>query len=276
MTLGPVAKWLLRVGTALTLVFVYTPIVVIALYAFNESRIQAWPIKGLTLEWFDRALHNPGVRDALVLSLKAALGATLLALVLGTLASLAVARYRFFGRETISFVVILPIALPGIVTGMALNATFNTVGIQLGLLTIIVGHATFCIVVVYNNTVARLRRTSQHLEEASADLGADTWQTFRYVTFPQLRSALLAGALLAFALSFDEVIVTTFTAGPDQTLPIWILGNLSRPNQLPVVNVVAVFLILLSTIPVYLATRLTRDTGAVTPTAGGAQAAGAR
>ena len=276
MTLGPVAKWLLRVGTALTLVFVYLPIVVIALYAFNESRIQAWPIKGLTLEWFDRALHNPGVRDALMLSLKAALGATLLALVLGTLASLAVARYRFFGRETISFVVILPIALPGIVTGMALNATFNTVGVQLGLLTIIVGHATFCIVVVYNNTVARLRRTSQHLEEASADLGADTWQTFRYVTFPQLRSALLAGALLAFALSFDEVIVTTFTAGADQTLPIWILGNLSRPNQLPVVNVVAVFLILLSTIPVYLATRLTRDTGAVTPTAGGAQAAGAR
>ena len=276
MTLGPVAKWLLRAGTALTLVFVYTPIVVIALYAFNESRIQAWPIDGLTLEWFDRALHNPGARDALVLSLKAALGATILALVLGTLAAMAVARYRFFGRETISFLVILPIALPGIVTGMALNATFNTTEIPLGLLTIVVGHATFCIVVVYNNAVARLRRTSQHLEEASADLGADTWQTFRYVTFPQLRSALLAGALLAFALSFDEVIVTTFTAGPDQTLPIWILSNLSRPNQLPVVNVVAVFLILLSTIPVYLATRLTRDTGAVTPTAGGAQAAGAR
>jgi putative spermidine/putrescine transport system permease protein len=276
VTLGPVAKWLLRAGTAVTLVFVYAPIVVIALYAFNESRIQAWPIDGLTLEWFDRALHNPGVRDALMLSLKAALGATILALILGTLASLAVARYRFFGRETISFLVILPIALPGIVTGMALNATFNTTGIPFGLLTIVVGHATFCIVVVYNNAVARLRRTSQHLEEASADLGADTWQTFRYVTFPQLRSALLAGALLAFALSFDEVIVTTFTAGPDQTLPIWILSNLSRPNQLPVVNVVAVILILLSTIPVYLATRLTRDTGAVTPTAGGAQAAGAR
>jgi len=276
VTLGPVAKWLLRAGTGLTLVFVYTPLVVIALYAFNESRIQAWPIKGVTLEWWDRALHNPGARDALMLSAKAAVGATVLALLLGTLASLAVARYRFFGRETISFLVILPIALPGIVTGMALNATFNTAGVPLGLLTIVVGHATFCIVVVYNNAVARLRRTSQHLEEASDDLGADTWQTFRYVTFPQLRSALLAGALLAFALSFDEVIVTTFTAGPDYTLPIWILNNLSRPNQLPVVNVVAVFLILLSTIPVYLATRLTRDTGAVTPTAGGAQAAGAR
>ena len=266
----------LRLASIGVLGFLYLPLVILVIYAFNESRIQAWPIDGLTLEWFDRALHNPGARDALVLSLKAALGATILALVLGTLASLAVARYRFFGRETISFLVILPIALPGIVTGMALNATFNTTEIPLGLLTIVVGHATFCIVVVYNNAVARLRRTSQHLEEASADLGADTWQTFRYVTFPQLRSALLAGALLAFALSFDEVIVTTFTAGPDQTLPIWILSNLSRPNQLPVVNVVAVFLILLSTIPVYLATRLTRDTGAVTPTAGGAQAAGAR
>ena len=276
MTFGPVTRWLLRAATALTLAFVYVPLVIIGLYAFNESRIQAWPIEGFTLDWFERAIDNPGARDALFLSLKAALGATLLALVLGTLASLAVARHRFFGRETISFLVILPIALPGIVTGMALNATFNTTGIELGLFTIVVGHATFCIVVVYNNAVARMRRVSRNLEEASADLGADSWQTFRYVTFPQLRSALLAGALLAFALSFDEVIVTTFTAGPDLTLPIWILNNLSRPNQLPVVNVVAVFLILLSTIPVYLATRLSRDTGAVSPTAGGAQAAGAR
>ena len=276
MTLGPVAKWLLRGGTALTLAFVYAPLLVIFLYAFNASRIQSWPIDGLTLQWFSRAIDNPGARDALWMSLKAAAGATVVALALGTLASLAVARHRFFGRETISFLVILPIALPGIVTGMALNATFNTVGVQLGLLTIIVGHATFCIVVVYNNTVARLRRTAHSLEEASADLGATSWQTFRYVTFPQLRTALLAGALLAFALSFDEVIVTTFTAGADQTLPIWILANLSRPNQLPIVNVVAVFVILLSMIPVWLATRLSRDTGAVAPTAGGAQAAGAR
>jgi putative spermidine/putrescine transport system permease protein len=276
VTLGPVARWLLRIGTAVTLAFIYVPLVIIGLYAFNESRIQAWPIEGFTLHWFERAIDNPGARDALFVSLKAAIGATALALVLGTLAAMAVARHRFFGRETISFLVILPIALPGIVTGMALNATFNTTGISLGLFTIVVGHATFCIVVVYNNAVARLRRVSQHLEEASADLGADAWQTFRYITFPQLRSAMLAGALLAFALSFDEVIVTTFTAGPDFTLPIWILNNLSRPNQLPVVNVVAVFLILLSTIPVYLATRLTRETGAVAPTAGGAQAAGAR
>jgi putative spermidine/putrescine transport system permease protein len=276
VTLGPATKWLLRLGTGLTLAFIYAPLVIVGLYAFNSSRIQAWPIDGLTLRWFEQAIDNTGARDALWLSVKAAAGATLLALLLGTLASIAVARYRFFGRETISFLVILPIALPGIVTGMALNATFNTAGLTLGLFSIIVGHATFCIVVVYNNVVARLRRTQTSLEEASADLGADTWQTFRYVTFPQLRTALLAGALLAFALSFDEVIVTTFTAGPDMTLPIWILNNLSRPNQLPVVNVVAVFLILFSTIPVYLATRLSRETGAVTPTAGGAQAAGAR
>ncbi len=260
------ARWLLRGASALTLAFIYLPLLVIGLYAFNESRIQSWPIKGLTLKWFGKAIHNEGAREALTVSLKAGLGATAIALILGTLASLAVARYQFFGRETISFLVILPIALPGIVTGMALNATFRTVldpfGVGFGLFTIIVGHATFCIVVVYNNVVARLRRTARSLDEASADLGADTWQTFRYVTFPQLRSAVLAGALLAFGLSFDEVIVTTFTAGPDQTLPIWILNNLSRPNQLPIVNVVAVFVILLSMIPVYVAQRLSRDSGA--------------
>jgi putative spermidine/putrescine transport system permease protein len=264
---------LLRIGTALTLAFIYVPLAVVILYAFNKSRIQSWPIPGLTLDWFDKAIHNPGARDALATSLKAAVGATALALVLGTLAATAVARYRFFGREVISFLVILPIALPGIVTGMALNATFREVlqpvGIGLGLFTVIVGHATFCIVVVYNNAVARLRRLSTSFEEASADLGASGWQTFRLITFPSLRSALFAGGLLAFALSFDEVIVTTFTVGPSQTLPIWILSNLSRPNQLPVVNVVAVFVILLSFLPVWLAARLTRDEdGSLAPAAG--------
>jgi putative spermidine/putrescine transport system permease protein len=253
----------LRVGTALTLAFIYVPLLLIGLYAFNERRSATWPIPGFTLNWFEKAIDNPGARDALWMSIRAATGATAIALLLGTLAAMAVARYRFFGRETISFLVILPIALPGIVTGMALNATFREVlepfGVSLGLFTVIVGHATFCIVVVYNNVVARLRRTGSSLEEASADLGANTWQTFAFVTFPALRSALLAGALLAFALSFDEVIVTTFTAGPDQTLPIWILTNLSRPNQLPIVNVVALFVIVLSFVPVYLAQRLTRD-----------------
>jgi putative spermidine/putrescine transport system permease protein len=263
VTLSPLTRILLRIGTAITLAFLYLPLLVIALYAFNERRIQTWPIPGLTLEWFDRAFHNPGVRDALLTSLKAGLAATAIAIVLGSLAAAAVARYRFFGREAISFLVILPLALPGIVTGMALNATFRNLpepfGVELGLFTIMVGHATFCIVVVYNNVVARLRRTAASLEEASADLGADAWQTFRYVTFPQLKTALLAGGLLAFALSFDEVIVTTFTAGADQTLPIWILNNLSRPNQLPIVNVVAVFVILLSMIPVYFASKLSSE-----------------
>jgi putative spermidine/putrescine transport system permease protein len=269
-------RWALRGLTALTLAFIYVPLMVVGVYAFNESRIQAWPIQGLTLDWFSRAIDNPGARDALLQSLKAAVGATAIAIVLGTLASLAVARYSFFGRNAVSFLVVLPIALPGIVTGMALNATFRNLpepfGVELGLFTIVVGHATFCIVVVYNNVVARLRRTSASLEEASADLGADTWQTFRHVTFPQLRTALLAGGLLAFALSFDEVIVTTFTAGPDQTLPIWILANISRPNQLPIVNVVAVFVIVLSIIPVWLAVRLSSETArGAAPGAGAAR-----
>jgi putative spermidine/putrescine transport system permease protein len=263
MAISPAMRSILRVLVGLTLAFIYVPLIVIGLYAFNERRTQTWPIPGFTLDWFAKAFDNPGVRDALWTSLKAGLGATAIAILLGSLAAMAVARYRFFGREAVSFLVILPIALPGIVTGMALNATFREVlepfGVGLGLFTVIVGHATFCIVVIYNNVVARLRRTSRSFEEASADLGASTWQTFRYITLPALRSALVAGALLAFALSFDEVIVTTFTAGSSQTLPIWILTNLSRPNQLPIVNVVGVLMIALSAVPVYLAHRLTRD-----------------
>ena len=272
-------RWALRIGTAITLTFIYVPLIVIAVYAFNESRSQSWPIEGFTLDWFDKAIHNPGVRDALWTSLKAGLGATGIAIVLGTLAAMAVSRHRFFGRDVISFLVVLPIALPGIVTGMALNATFTQVlDVDLTLFTVIVGHATFCIVVVYNNAVARLRRTGTSLEEAAGDLGAGPWRTFRDITFPQLRTALVAGALLAFALSFDEIIVTTFTAGSQETLPIWIFTNYSRPNQLPIVNVVGLSVIVLSIIPVYLANRLSQDPiGAPGGAAGaGAGAAGAR
>jgi putative spermidine/putrescine transport system permease protein len=273
-------RWVLRIGTAIALAFIYIPLIVIAIYAFNESKSQAWPIDGLTLDWFDKAIHNPGVRDAFWTSIRAALGATAIALALGTLASLAVARYRFFGREVLSLLIILPLALPGIVTGMALNATFTQVlNVDLSLFTVIVGHATFCIVVVFNNAVARLRRTGTSLEEASMDLGANSWKTFRFVTFPSLRTALVAAGLLAFALSLDEIIVTTFTIGQEQTLPIWIFTNYARPNQLPVVNVVGLLMILLSIIPVYLATRLTQDpvgTRAGAAPVGGTAAAAAR
>jgi putative spermidine/putrescine transport system permease protein len=261
MRLSRRAKVALRAGVALTLAFIYVPLVVIAIYAFNSSNILEWPPPGFTTHWFGDAFHDSAARDALWTSVRVGLVATAIAILLGTLAALAVARHRFFGRETISFLVILPIALPGIVTGVALSDTFTQVlGISLSLLTVIVGHATFCIVVVYNNAVARLRRTSGSVDEASADLGADPWQTFRYVTLPSMRTALAAGALLAFALSFDEIIVTLFTIGPGQeTLPIWIFNNLFRPNQLPIVNVVAVLLVLASVIPVYLAHRLTRE-----------------
>jgi putative spermidine/putrescine transport system permease protein len=255
------SKILLRVAVAIALAFIYIPLIVIAIYAFNSSNLLEWPPPSLTLHWFPEAIKDTGARDAFVTSLKVGAAATAIALILGTLASLAVAKHRFFGRETVSFLVILPIALPGIVTGVALSNTFTQVlGVNLGLLTVVVAHATFCIVVVYNNVVARLRRSSASIDEASADLGADPWQTFRYVTFPQMSTAIVAGALLAFALSFDEIIVTTFTIGAgEQTLPIWIFSNLFRPNQIPIVNVVAVIVVLLSIIPVYLAHRLTRE-----------------
>jgi putative spermidine/putrescine transport system permease protein len=250
---------MLRLGAGVTLAFIYVPLVLIAVYAFNESVTQSWPIENFSAKWFSEAYHDEKVRDALWLSVKAALGATVVAIVLGTLVSLAVSRFRFFGRDSISLVVILPIALPGIITGLALQTTYTTVGIHFGLLTIVIGHATFCIVVVYNNATARLRRLAGNLEEASADLGADSWQTFRYVTLPQMRTALLAGGLLAFALSFDEVIVTIFTSGTQQTLPIWIFANLFRPVEQPVVNVVALFVIVVSIIPVWIAQRVTAE-----------------
>ena len=262
MRLPSGSVWL-RLATIGTLAFLYVPLAIIVLYAFDTDKTQAWPIQGLTLDWVGVAFGNGDVRDAFLLSVEVAFAATALALLLGTLASFAVHRYSFFGRGTISFLLVLPIALPGIVTGMALNATINASGIGFTTFTIIVGHTTFCIVVVFNNVIARLRRTSRSIEEASMDLGADTLQTFRYITFPVIRTALIAGGLLAFALSFDEVIVTTFTAGTQETIPLWIFDQIQRAHQLPVVNVVAVFLILLSTIPVYLAQRLSSDTTGV-------------
>jgi len=246
-------------ATGCTLALIYIPLLLIGLYAFNQSRSQTWPIPGFTLRWAQDAITNPGARDALLLSVQVALIATALALVLGSLLAFAVHRYRFFGRSAVSFLIILPIALPGVVTGIALNASFRNLFGGLSLLTLIIAHATFCVVVIYNNVIARLRRTAASYEEASADLGADSFQTFRFVTFPLIRSALLAGALLAFALSFDEIIVTTFTAGTRETLPIWIFTNISRPNQLPIVNAVALAVIVLSAIPVYLAQRISSD-----------------
>jgi putative spermidine/putrescine transport system permease protein len=261
------ARWAriaLRLGAGATLLFIYLPLGVILLYSFNASSLVRWPITDLTLDWYGKAFADAGIRKALIASLQAAIGATTLALILGTMIAFAVHRFRFFGRDTVSFLVLLPIALPGILTGIALNTTFRTFGLDFGLLTVIVGHATFCIVVVYNNVIARLRRTARSTQEASMDLGADTWQTFRFVTLPGLGTSLVAGGLLAFALSFDEIVVTTFTSGAGvQTLPIWIFSNYSRSQQLPLVNVASVLVLLLSVIPVYVAARITSDPAGV-------------
>ncbi|WP_433616632.1 ABC transporter permease [Dactylosporangium sp. CA-139114] len=265
MTLSPLSRWLLRGMMALGLAFIYVPLAIVLLNSFNADRTFAFPPRRFTVDWWSRAWGSSGLREALWASVQAGLGATTVALVLGTLVAFAVQRYRFFGREAMSLLVLLPIALPGIVTGIALDTAFRSVfaplGIGKGLLSVVIGHATFCVVVVYNNVLARLRRTGASFEEASADLGARPAQTFRLVTFPLIRSALFAGGLLAFALSFDEIVVTTFTAGPStQTLPIWIFSNLFRPNQAPVVNVVAAVVIVLSIVPIYLAQRISSDT----------------
>ena len=250
----------LKIAAALGLLFLPLPILLIFVYAFTtEDRSFQWPPPGYTLKWFAVTWNRPDVWEALGLSVRVAAISTVVALVLGTLCAAAVSRTKFFGRETISLLVILPIALPGIITGIALRSAFNLADIPFSFWTIILGHATFCVVVVYNNAVARFRRTSGSLIEASMDLGADGFQTFRHVVLPNIGTALLAGGMLAFALSFDEVIVTTFTAGQQATLPIWMLEELVRPRQRPVTNVVAMVVVLVTFLPILAAYYLTRD-----------------
>jgi putative spermidine/putrescine transport system permease protein len=250
------ARILVRAGSLFTLAFLYIPLAIVTIYAFNDAIGQSWPIKDYTTKWFGIAFREERVRQALFTSLEVALLATAIALLLGSAAAFAVHRFRFFGRNAVSFLLVLPIALPGIVTAIALRSTIETFGVSFGVLTIVIGHATFCIVVVYNNVLARLRRTPTSLIEASMDLGADGWQTFRYVTFPAIRTAVTAGGLLAFALSFDEIIVTNFLAGSTVTLPKFIYNSVRQPHNRPVVNVVAVVVVLLMLIPVYIAQRL--------------------
>jgi putative spermidine/putrescine transport system permease protein len=258
---GKASRIALAVWAVLLMLFLFVPIAIIVVYAFNPSNVQSWPLTGLSTKWFSSTWHNAEMRHSLWLSVRAGLFSTAIALLLGSMAAFAVHRFRFFGREAVSFIFVLPIALPGIITGMALNSFITFSGVNFSLTTIVIGHATFCIVVVYNNVLARLRRTQTSLIEASMDLGADGWQTFRFVTLPVIATALVAGGLLAFALSFDEIVVTIFTAGAQNTLPIWIFGNIRLGQQLPQVNVVVLFVIAITLIPVALAQRLTRDTG---------------
>jgi putative spermidine/putrescine transport system permease protein len=258
----------LKAATIATVVFLHFPIVIIFLYAFDEETAGfEFPPPGLTTRWFAVAWEDSNIRDAFWLSVRTGLVATILALLLGTCAAAALSQKKFFGREPLSLLIILPIALPGIITGIALRSSFNVMGVDLSYWTIVVSHATFCVVIVYNNVVARLRRTSGSIVEASMDLGANGFQTFRYVVLPNIRTALLAGGMLAFALSFDEIIVTLFTAGTEQTLPIWIFDSLFRPRDRPKTNVVAMAVVLITFVPIVIAQRLTRDEVAVPATA---------
>jgi putative spermidine/putrescine transport system permease protein len=248
-----------KLAAAAGLVFLHAPVWVIVLYAFTtEDRTYQFPPPGLTLHWFEVAFARADIWAAMRLSLVVALVATAIAIVLGTLAAFALAKRQFAGKNSITLLFVLPIALPGILTGLALLVGIRKLGLEPGFWTIVAGHATFCLVIVYNNVVARLRRLPTSWVEASMDLGADGFQTFRYVLLPQIASALLAGGMLAFALSFDEIIVTMFTAGHEQTLPIWFYSELFRPRERPITNVVAVVVILVTLVPILLAYYLTR------------------
>ncbi|HEX9561350.1 MAG TPA: ABC transporter permease [Candidatus Dormibacteraeota bacterium] len=262
---GRFTRLALTIWAALILLFLFVPLVLIFLYAFNTSNIESWPIPGLTLKWFTATWNDADVRTSLKLSIQAALTATALALILGSCAAFAIQRTTFFGKDAVSFLFVLPLALPGIITGIALNSFFSFNGISLSIWTIVIGHTTFCIVVVYNNVLARLRRTQGSLVEAALDLGANGFQVFRDITLPLISTAVVAGAMLAFALSFDEVIVTVFTGGAQNTLPLWIFGQMRLGQRLPEVNVVVSFVVLVTIIPVVIAARLTGGGGSRLP-----------
>lgn len=258
------AKLGLGAIVAVALAFMYVPLFLVVFNSFNAARIATWPVADFSLEWWSKAFTSEPIRAAILNSVIVGLGATAIALVLGTLVAFALQRHSFFGKQSVNLLVVLPIALPGVVTGVALNNTYNQIlepiGIQVGYFGMIIAHGTFCIVMVFNNVLARLRRLSPNVEEASRDLGATPWQTLRLVTFPQFRSAFVAGGILAFALSFDEVVVTIFTAPPGvDTLPLWIMNQMARPNEASLVNVVATVVILASFIPVWVSQRLSRD-----------------
>jgi putative spermidine/putrescine transport system permease protein len=263
LRLGRGSKIALGVIVSIVLIFMYVPLMLVMVNSFNDSRIAAWPVQAFSTRWWEIAATSEPIRAAVLNSIVVGLGATVIALLLGTLSAFALSRYSFFGKQTVNLLIVLPIALPGVVTGVAFSNTLNSIlspaGIQVGYFGMIIAHGTFCIVMVFNNVFARLRRMSPNLQEASMDLGAGIGQTFRLVTFPQFRTAFVAGGLLAFALSFDEVVVTIFTAPPGvDTLPLWILNTMARPNEGNLVNVVATVLILLSLIPVYISQRLSR------------------
>ena len=264
LRLSPLSKALLGVIAIIVFAFMYVPLLMVIVNSFNALRLPSWPVEQFSLHWWEEAAKSEPVRAALTNSVVVALAATVISMILGTLVAFALQRFDFFGKNAVNLLVVLPIALPGVVTGVALNNTYNNIlepgGISVGYWGLIIAHGTFCIVMVFNNVFARLSRMNPRLEEASLDLGASPWQTFRLVTFPQFRSSFIAGALLAFALSFDEIVVTIFTAPPGvDTLPIWIMNTMARPNEANLVNAVATVMIILSLIPVWVSHRLTRD-----------------
>jgi len=255
---GERASWFLTLSAIAGLLFLHIPLLLIFLYSFTtDESAYTFPPPGLTLKWFPQAISNTAMQEALFLTLRVAVLATLVALVLGTLAAAAVYRFNFFGKEAISFMLILPLALPGIVTGIAMRSAISLLHVPFTFWTIVIGHATFCVVVVYNNVIARFRRSSNSVIEASMDLGANSFQTFWHVVLPNMSTALLAGAILAFSLSFDEVIVTTFTAGNQQTLPIWIFSQMLKPRNRPITNVTALLVVLITALPIIIAQRIT-------------------
>ena len=236
---------MLALVTAGVMAFLYLPILVLIVFSFNDNRITTLPLRGFTLRWYEAFINNADIQEAIVNSLYVATCATAITIVIGTTAAFALDRVDFPGKTVFRRAVLLPISLPGLITGISMLNLFRLMGMNLSLETVILGHATALTAIVLTQVYARLQRFNRRLEEASSDLGARPWQTFLFVTLPNIRSAIIGSALLSFTLSFDEIPVTFFLTGRENTLPMYIWSTLRR-GITPEINAVGTVIVVLS------------------------------
>ncbi len=248
------------------LAFLYAPIATLMIFSFNSNPITRLPLEDFTLDWYAKALSNPDLMTALLNSVIVGLAAVAICLVIGIPTALALDHYDFPGKTVFRRLVILPITLPGLITGVSMLTFFRATGVDLSIWTVIIGHGTALTAIVVTNVFARLQRFDRRIEEASADLGAKPWETFRHITLPNIRSAIIGSSLISFTLSFDEIPVTFFLTGRDNTLPMYIWSVIRRgitPEINAIGTIIVVVSIALILISVFLMYSKTDKTGPV-------------
>jgi spermidine/putrescine transport system permease protein len=252
----------LLAAAAATFAFIYAPIAVLVAFSFGERRIPTWPLQGFTVTWYRELLGSEEIRTALRNSVVVATAATTGALLLGTPIAYAAHRFRFPGKRLLRRLVLMPLVVPGVVTGIALLTLFDFFHVTLSLGTIMVGHVTFLIAVFFTSVFARLEALGTQIERAAMDLGATEWRAFARAVLPNLRLTLIGASLLAFALSFDEIAVTFFLTGTSNTVPV-LIYSMMRLGITPAINALATSILVLSVLLVVIGTVILGREGGV-------------